>query len=109
MPLKKETKPKDLTATTQEGCEQYWTAPGDSTPQGSSCTATYHPSWKLSKLDESDMPDTTGEAVWCTPMDPFTWTSKGGMTSLILRTAALCRYGDDDDDDYIKLRKRRVG
>ena len=42
-------------ATTQECCEQYWTSPGGSTP------ATYHPSWKLSKLDEPDMWDTAGE------------------------------------------------
>ena len=27
-------------------------SPGGSTPKRSSCTATYHPSWKLSKLDE---------------------------------------------------------
>ena len=26
------------------------------------CTATYHPSRKLSKLDEPDMQDTAGEA-----------------------------------------------
>ena len=30
-------------------------------PQGSSCTATYHPSRKISKLDEPDMQDTAGE------------------------------------------------
>ena len=30
-------------------------------PQNSSCTATYHPSGKLSKLDEPDMRDTAGE------------------------------------------------
>ena len=35
-------------------------SPGGSTPQNSSCTATYHPSRKLSKLDESDMQDTAG-------------------------------------------------
>ena len=34
---------------------------GGSTPQSSGCTATYYPSWKLSKLDEPDMWDTTGE------------------------------------------------
>ena len=34
---------------------------GDSTPQSSSCTATYHPSRKLSKLDKPDMRDTAGE------------------------------------------------
>ena len=31
-------------------------------PQSTSCTATYLPSRKLSKLDEPDMQDTTGEA-----------------------------------------------
>ena len=35
--------------------------PGSSTPQSSSCMATYQPSWKLSKLDEPDMQDTDGE------------------------------------------------
>ena len=30
-------------------------------PQSSSCTATYHPSWKLLKLDEPDTQDTAGE------------------------------------------------
>ena len=51
---------KSLTATTQE-CEQYWTSPGGNTPQSSSYTATYHPSQKLSKLDEPSMLDTVGE------------------------------------------------
>ena len=46
---------KSLTATTQECCKQYWTSPGDSTPQSSSYTATYHLSWKLSKFDKPDM------------------------------------------------------
>ena len=32
------------------------------TPQNSSCTATYQPSRKLSKLDEPDMQDPAGEA-----------------------------------------------
>ena len=31
------------------------------TPQSSSCTATYHPSRKLSKLDEPDKQDTAGK------------------------------------------------
>ena len=52
---------KSLTATTQECSEQYWTSPGGNTPQSSSYTATYHPSRKLSKLDELDMQDTAGE------------------------------------------------
>ena len=41
-------------------CEQYWTL-GGNTPQSSNCTATYHPSQKLSKLDEPDMQDTARE------------------------------------------------
>ena len=36
----------------------YWTSPGDSTPQSSSCTATNPPSRKLAKLDEPTMQDT---------------------------------------------------
>ena len=53
---------KSLTATSQECCEQFWTSPGGNTPQSNSCTATYHPSRKLSKLYEPDMQDTAGEA-----------------------------------------------
>ena len=52
---------KKLTATTQECFEQYWTSLGHSTPQSSICTATYHPSRKLLKLDKSDMQDTARE------------------------------------------------
>ena len=52
---------KNLTATTLECCEQYWTSSGGSTPQSSSCTNTYHPSRKLSKFNEPDMRDTAGE------------------------------------------------
>ena len=52
---------KTLMATTQECCEQYWTSPGGNTPQSSCCTATYHPSQKLSKLYKPDMQDTAGE------------------------------------------------
>ena len=60
---------KSLTATTQECCEQYWTSPGGSTPQNSSCTPTYYPSWKLSKLEEPDMWNTAGEVgvIWNMP------------------------------------------
>ena len=47
--------------TTQECCEQYWTSPGGNTQQSSSYTVTYHPSRKLSKLDEPDMQDTAVE------------------------------------------------
>ena len=50
-----------MTETSQECCEHYWTDPVGSTPQSSSCTATYHPSWKVSKLDEPDMQDTAGD------------------------------------------------
>ena len=60
---KRMKKKKRLTAITQECCEQYWTSTGGSTPQGSSCVATYHPSGKLSKLVEPDMRDTAGEVT----------------------------------------------
>ena len=39
---------KSLAAITLECCKLYWTSPGCNTLQDSSCTATYHPSWKLS-------------------------------------------------------------
>ena len=52
---------KSLPAITQEFCEKNWTSPGDNTPQSSSCTATDHPSRKLSKLDEPDTQHTAGE------------------------------------------------
>ena len=41
--------------------ELYWTSPRGSNPQNSSCTVTFHSSRTLSKLDEPDMRDTTGE------------------------------------------------
>ena len=41
---------------------KYWTSPGGNTPQSTNYTATYLPSWKLSKFDEPDMQDTAGEA-----------------------------------------------
>ena len=40
---------KSLTAITQECCKPYWISPGSNTPKNSSCTATNHSSWKLSK------------------------------------------------------------
>ena len=55
--------------TTHEYCEQYWTSPGGNTLQNSSYTATYHPSRKLSKLDEPDIRYTAGEvrtSSWAT-------------------------------------------
>ena len=48
-------------AITQECWEQYWTGPRGITLQSSNCTATYHPSRKLSKLDEPDMRGTARE------------------------------------------------
>ena len=42
-------------------CQQYWTSPGGNTPQRNSYMATYHPSWKLSKLDKPDMWNTAEE------------------------------------------------
>ena len=52
---------ENLTAIAQECCELYWTGPGGSIPQSSSCTDVYHPSRKPSKLDEQDMWGTAGE------------------------------------------------
>ena len=69
---------KSLT-TTQECCEQYWTSHGSSTRQISSCTATYHPSWKISKLDEPDMWDTAGE-VGTNSCDILQWTPSHGQS-----------------------------
>ena len=52
---------KKLVRNYTEWCGQYWTSPGGSNPQSSSCTATNHPSRKLSKLDEANILDTTEE------------------------------------------------
>ena len=49
---------KSLTTIAQEYYELYWTNPGGNIPQNNSCMATYHPSWKPSKLDEQDMQKT---------------------------------------------------
>ena len=54
---------KSLMATAQECCEQYWTSPGGSIQQSSSCMDTDHSSRKLYKLDEPDMQDTAGEVA----------------------------------------------
>ena len=53
---------RNLTATTHECWEQYWTSPGNNTPRDANCTATCLPSRKLYRLDEPDTPDTAGEA-----------------------------------------------
>ena len=47
---------------TQEYWDQYWTSPGDNTPQDTNYTATCLPSRKLYKLDEPDTQDTAREA-----------------------------------------------
>ena len=52
---------KSLLGIAQECYESYWTLPGNNIPKSSNCTATYHSSRKLSKLDESDMRGTAGE------------------------------------------------
>ena len=71
---------KSLMAITQERCELYCTSPGGNAQQSSSCMATYHPSRTLSKLDEPDMQDLLEKQgrthKWCTPVDPFSRTSK---------------------------------
>ena len=53
---------RNLTATTQECWEQYWTSPSDNTPRDANCTATCLPSRKLYRSDEPDTPNTAGEA-----------------------------------------------
>ena len=58
--------------TTQECCEQYWTSPGGSPPQNSSCTATYHPLRKLSKF-------------WWTRHVGHCWRSRDELISDILQ------------------------
>ena len=69
---------KSLTATTLECYEQYRTNPGGNTPQISSYTATYHPSQKLSELDEPDMQDTAGEERDELIRDVILWTPSHG-------------------------------
>ena len=69
---------KILTAIAQECYDLYWTNPEGNTPQNSSCTATYHPSQKPSKLDGQDMQDTAGE-VRMNACDVLLWTSSHGQ------------------------------
>ena len=58
----KKTPPAKFTLFIElSSCDQYWTGPGGNTQQSSSFKATYHPSRKLSKLNEPDMQDTGGE------------------------------------------------
>ena len=51
---------KNCISTLAQNCSQQ--SPGGNNPQSCSCTVTYLPSRKLSKLDEPDMQDTAGEA-----------------------------------------------
>ena len=59
----------------------------ETTLQSSSCTATYHPSWKLSKLEESAMQETAGEVMTNMSMishfqrEPL-WTSLATLSSI---------------------------
>ena len=69
---------KSLTAITQECCELYWTNPGGRIPQSSCCTATYHESQKLSRLDEPDMWDTAGEEGTNSKVAYLQWTPSHG-------------------------------
>ena len=46
----------------KNAAEQYWTSPRGNTPQSTNYMATYLPSRKVSKLDESDMQDSVVEA-----------------------------------------------
>ena len=52
---------KSKTAIAEECYEPYWTNPGGNIPKKSSCTTTYLPSRKPSKLNEKDMRDTAEE------------------------------------------------
>ena len=64
-----------MTAIVQECCELYWTSPRGSIPQSSCCADTFHPSRKLSKLDEWDMRYTAGEVR---VSDVLPWTTSHG-------------------------------
>ena len=68
------------------------------TPQSSSCTATYHPSQKLSKLNEPNMQNTAGESRNELISDVLLWSpshgrAKAGRPALTLHTATLFQYG----------------
>ena len=62
------------------------TSPGGSTSQGSSCTAIYHPSRKLSKLDEPGMRDTAGEYKDELINDVLLWTPSHGRAKAVRPT-----------------------
>ena len=71
---------RSSTAIIQECCEQYWTNPGSNTPHGANCTATYHLSRKLYKLDEPDMPDTCWRSKDEIVSDVLLWTPAYGQS-----------------------------
>ena len=50
-----------LTKRTEKKLDSNYTSPGGNTPQNSCCTATYHLSHKISKLDEVEMLDIAEE------------------------------------------------
>ena len=52
---------KSLTIIIQECCALYLINPGGNILQSGSYADTYHLSWKLTKLDESDMRDIARE------------------------------------------------
>ena len=54
--------------------QQYGTSHGGNNPKSSSCTATDHPSRKLSKLDEPDMRRSKDELI----RDVLLWTPSHG-------------------------------
>ena len=73
------------------------------TPQSSNCTAPYHPSRKLSKLDEPDMGDTAGEVRTNPLSDVLLWTpshsqAKAGQPArtYIQQLSADMRYSPED-------------
>ena len=71
-------------------------SPGGNTPQSSSCTATYHPSRKLSvrrTRHSGHCWRSRDELISDVPMDPLTWLSKSRTTCSNLHTAALWGYG----------------
>ena len=78
---------KSLTAITQECCAQYWTGPGDSTPQSSSYTATYHPSRKQQRLDEPDTWNTVGEV---------------GISSLVMYSCGPLHMGEQRQEVHVE-------
>ena len=85
---------RSSTAIIQECCEQYWTGPGRNTPLGSNCTAYYHLSRKLYKLDEPDMLEKQKrDRKWCAPVEPRIWPIKSRTTSSNIHTAAMWLYG----------------